>query len=128
MKADERAFARREAGMKKSRFLLTVLGVISLSLATTSAFAQEKTQIKVKSSEVVTGVVIVDILKDGKSYELQCNHGAYSCASLKSGTYWMVELPPNFGMYVCRDVEVYRIENGKPASSGRIGEYCLIEK
>jgi uncharacterized low-complexity protein len=113
--------------MKKTLFLLTVLGAISLGLAT-SAFAQEKTQIKVKSSEVVTGVVIVDILKDGKSYELQCNQGAYSCTALKNGTYLMVELPPNFGMYVCQDVEVYRIENGNAASSGRIGEYCLIEK
>ena len=114
--------------MKKTLSLLVVLSVISLTLAALSAFAQERTQIKVKGSEVVTGVVIVDILKDGKLYELQCNQGAYSCSTLKNGTYWMVELPEHFGLYDCKNVEVYRIENGNPSRSGRIGEYCLIEK
>ncbi len=113
--------------MKKTLFLLAVLGVISLTLAL-SAFAQEKSQIKVKGSEVVTGVVIVDISKDGKPYELQCNQPATSCKMLKNGAYWMVELPEHFGMYDCKNVEVFRIENGNPSPSGRIGEYCLIQK
>ncbi len=113
--------------MKRTLFLVAVLSVIFLTLAF-RAFAQERTQIKVKGSEVVTGVVIVDILKDGKPYELQCNQGAYSCTAMKNGTYWMVELPPNFGLYDCRNVEVYRIENGTPSPSGRVGEYCLIQK
>ena len=68
------------------------------------------------------------LLKDGKLYELQCNQGAYSCNTLKNGTYWMVELPEHFGLYDCKNVEVYRIENGNPSPSRRIGEYCLIEK
>jgi hypothetical protein len=111
--------------MKKNRFLLAMLTVISLTL---SAFAEEQIQIKVKSSVVVTGVVIVIIQKDGKPFQLQCNEGASSCKTLKADTYWMVELPPNFGMYDCKNVEVYRIDNGSPSPSGRIGEYCLIEK
>lgn len=101
--------------------------VISLALAALSAFAQEKSQIKVKGSEVVTGVVIVTISKDGKSYELQCNEGASFCKPLKSGAYAMVELPEHFGLYDCKNVEVYR-ENGNASRSDRVGEYCLIEK
>jgi hypothetical protein len=124
MKVEERAFAQREACMKKTLFLLVFLSLISLILA----FAQEKSQIKVRGSEVVSGVVIVDISKDGKPYELQCNENASSCKTVKNGTYWMVELPEHFGMYDCKNVEVYRIENGEPSPSGRIGEYCLIQK
>jgi hypothetical protein len=109
--------------MKKALLLLAFLSVISLTLAN----AQQGTQIKVKGSEVVTGVVIVDILKDGKPFELQCNQGTGNCKTLKGGTYWMVQLPPNFGMYDCQNVEVYRLDNETP-SSERIGEYCLIKK
>ena len=108
--------------MKKTLFLLAALSVIALVLG---AIAEEQTQIKVKSSAVVSGVVLVDITKEGKPYQLQCNEGILSCKTLKAGTYWMVELPPNFGLYDCKNVEIYRIENGSPSPSGRIGEYCL---
>ena len=45
----------------------------------------------------------------------------------------MVELPTNFGMYECRDVEVYREaaatpDNAPPDKNKKLGEYCLIEK
>jgi hypothetical protein len=49
-----------------------------------------------------------------------------SCASLKRGTYTMVELPKNFGVYDCRDVEVYP-ESPQPAKNTKLGEYCLTE-
>ena len=113
--------------MKRTLFAVAILAVISLALAGSTAFAQQGSQIKVKGSDVVTGVVVVDILKDGKPYDLQCNQGAGNCKSLKNGTYWMVELPPNYGLYDCRNVEVYRI-NGEVPSSERIGEYCLIAR
>jgi len=113
--------------MKRTVFLLAVLGLILLTLTASSAVAQQGAQIKVKSSEVVTGVVIIEILKDGTPYELQCNQRAASCKALKNGTYWMVELPPNFGMYDCWNVEVYRFDNEIP-SSDRIGQYCLIKR
>jgi hypothetical protein len=109
--------------MKKTLLLLAVLSVISLTLAN----AQQGTQIKVKGSDVITGVVIVDILKDGKPFELHCNQGPSNCKTLKGGTYWMVQLLPNFGMYDCQNVEVYRLDNDTP-SSEPIGEYCLIKK
>lgn len=109
--------------MKKTLWVV----VLILTLAALSAFAQDKSQIKVKNSVTVTGVVIVDISKDGKSYELQCNEGASFCKSLKSGTYTMVELPEHFGLYDCKNVEVYR-ENGDASRADRLGEYCLITK
>ena len=101
--------------------------VISLALTALSAFAQDTSQIKVKGSVTVTGVVIVDIFKNGKSYELQCNEGASFCKPLKSGTYAMVELPEHFGLYDCKNVEVYR-ENGDVSRPDRLGEFCLITK
>ncbi len=109
--------------MKKTLWV----AAISLALAAVSAFAQDKSQIKVKSSVTVTGVVIVDISKDGKPYELQCNEGASFCKPLKAGTYTMVELPEHFGLYDCKNVEVYR-ENGDVSRSDRLAEYCLITK
>ena len=109
--------------MKKTLWVV----VISLMLTTLSAFAQDKSQIKVKSSATVTGVVIVDISKGGKSFDLQCNEGSSFCKPLKAGTYTMVELPEHFGLYDCKNVEVYR-ENGDVSRPDRLGEYCLIAK
>ncbi len=96
---------------------------------TSKAWAQEKSAITVKSSELNNGVVIVDVLKAGKGYELQCNQGLPSCTPLKSGKYQMIELPSNSGMYDCRDVEVYPDPAAIPEGAGKkIGEYCLTVK
>jgi hypothetical protein len=92
------------------------------------AVAQEKTPVKVKSSQVVTGVVIVHVEKGGNSLELQCNEGAGSCKPLASGDYLMVELPKNYGMYDCKNVEVYRGNVDKPEAAELVGAYCLMEK
>jgi|SRR5215467_995419 len=113
--------------MKRTLLPLAVLSVIFFPLAMSSAVGQEGTQIKIKGTNVVTGVVIVDIQRDGKAFELQCNQGVASCQKLAGGTYWMVELPANFGMYDCQNVEVYRLDNGIPAPE-RLGQYCLIKK
>ena len=86
--------------MKKTVSLFALLTAIFLMLTTSQASAQEKTPVKVKSSELVTGVVIVHIQKDGKSLEVQCNVGALNCKALPSGSYLMVELPENRGMYL----------------------------
>ncbi len=109
--------------MKKILWLV----VIALAFTALSAFAQDKSQIKVKGSVTVTGVVIVDISRAGKSYELQCNEGSSFCSPLKAGTYTMLELPEHYGLYDCRNVEVYR-ENGDISRPDRLGEYCLITK
>jgi hypothetical protein len=105
-----------------------VFSLLAISLLCGRALAQTKSSITVKGSELNNGVVLVDVVKDGKTYELSCNHGATGCAMLKSGKYQLVELPPNHGMYECRDVEVYADPGNGVEPSNRIGEYCLTEK
>ena len=114
--------------MKKTVSLFALLTAIFLMLTTSQAFAQEKTSVKVKSSELVTGVVIVHIQKDGKALDLQCNEGASSCKALQSGNYLMAELPPNHGLYDCKNVEIYQGDKDKPEAAERVGAYCLMEK
>ncbi|MBZ5663906.1 MAG: hypothetical protein LAO30_04825 [Acidobacteriia bacterium] len=114
--------------MKRTISILAVLTAAFVILASVQAFAQEKTPVKVKSSEVVTGVVILHVQKAAKSIELQCNEGTTTCKALPSGSYLMVELPPNYGMYDCKNVEIYRGDADKPDAAEKIGSYCLVEK
>ncbi len=118
--------------MKRTVARLAVLAVaffiFILILATGKAFAQERTTVKVIGSEVVTGVVIVHVQKDAKSLDLQCNEGAGYCTALRSGSYLMVELPKNYGMYDCKNIEIYRPDQDKAESTEKIGAYCLMEK
>jgi hypothetical protein len=112
----------------KTVSLFAVLTAAFVILATQQAFVQEKTPVKVKSSEVVTGVVIVHVQKGGKSLDLQCNEGASTCKALRSGDYLMVQLPENYGMYDCKNVEMYRGDQDKSEAAEKVGEYCLVEK
>jgi hypothetical protein len=105
---------------------VVLMAAFAVSIAG-QAFSQERTPVKVKNSEVVTGVVIVHVQKDSQSLELQCNQGAGTCKSLPNGNYLMVELPPNFGMYDCKNVVMYRGDADKPEAAQKIGEYCLVE-
>ncbi len=114
--------------MKRTVSLFAVLTVAFVILATEQAFTQDKMPVKVKSSEVVTGVVIVHVQKGAKSLDLQCNEGMSSCKALPSGEYLMVELPKNNGMYDCKNVEIYRGDQDKPEAAAMIGAYCLVEK
>ena len=114
--------------MKRIVSLSAVLTVAFVMLGTATAFAQEMTPVKVKGSVVVTGVVIVHIQKDGKPLDLQCNEGASSCKALQSGNYLMAELPPNHGLYDCKNVEIYQGDKDKPEAAERVGAYCLMEK
>ena len=115
--------------MKKGAILFVLLALFLLSL-TVEVSAQQKSPsaISVKTSQLTNGVLIVDVVKTGKPYELRCNDGAADCTKLKTGKYQMVELPKNFGMYECNDVEVYPESVVTPESSKKVGEYCLIEK
>jgi hypothetical protein len=116
----------REVRMRK--IVLCTLLVLFLSFGSAEGLAQEKSYITVEGSNLNNGVVVVDILKAGKTYVLQCNQGAPGCEALKHGKYQMVELPQNFGMYECqvKDVEVYIEEDN--SRQNKLGEYCLIEK
>jgi hypothetical protein len=110
------------------KIVLSALLVLFLSFGSAQGLAQEKSYITVEESNLNNGVVVVDILKAGKAYVLQCNQRAPKCEALKHGKYRMVELPQNFGMYEClvKDVEVYADDDNN--RQNKLGEYCLIEK
>jgi len=114
--------------MKRTVSLFAVLTAAFVILVTQQAFVQEKTAVKVTSSEVVTGVVIVHVQKDAKTLELQCNQGMSGCKALPSGSYLMVELPKNYGIYDCKNVEMYRGDQTKPDADEQLGNYCLMGK
>jgi len=108
--------------------ILFLLLALFLLLGTVPVSAQESSQITVTGSELNNGVVILDVLKASKAYQLQCNQGAPGRATLKNGNYQMVELPKNFGMYECRDVEIYPESAVTSDKDKKLGEYCLVEK
>ena len=118
--------------MKKAMVLFSLLTLFCV-LCTRQVSAQEKSNITVRGSELNNGVVIMDVLKASKAYQLQCNQGAAGCTNLKNDNYLMVGLPKNFGMYECRDVEVYpqsaaTSDTALPDKDKKLGEYCLVEK
>lgn len=118
---------RKGVGMKKG-FILFFLLALFLLFGAAEVWAQEMSSVTVRGNELNNAVVIIDVLKAGKAYELQCNQGASHCTALKNGKYQMVELPKNFGMYECRDVEIYAESAASPEKGKKLGEYCLIEK
>jgi len=89
--------------------------------------AQQEQRITVKSGEVNNGVVIVNAQAEKKSLELRCNKDFTECRIPEAGTYVMVRLPKNWGLYDCADVRVYRQTTD---TEGRqlVGEYCLVEE
>ena len=112
--------------MKHAMMLLAFL--IGVQVA-----AQDRSTVLVKSSEVVSGVVVVNVIQPNMpeagraSFQLSCNKGASACKAPESGTYLMVRLPKNWGMYDCDNVDLYPA-SADPATAQRLGEYCLIEK
>jgi hypothetical protein len=113
--------------MKRAVYLFVALIIAFTLFVSSKALGQEKVPVKVKSSEVVTGVVIVHVQKGTGSLELQCNQGVMSCKALASGNYLMRQLPENNGMYDCKNVEMYRGDQEKPEEAQKVGAYCLIE-
>lgn len=95
--------------------------------------AQDRSVVTVKGSELNSGVVLLTMTqtasaaKGPASFVLQCTKDMPDCKAPKPGTYTMVRLPKNYGMYDCVNVDLYAgstsEENGE-----KIGEYCLIEK
>lgn len=118
--------------MKKALILFSLL-IFFRGFGTVQISAQENSHVTVKGNELNSGVLILSVLKGSKGHQLQCNQGASGCTNLKSGNYLMVELPANFGMYECKNVEVYpesaaTSDTTPPDKNKRLGEYCLIEK
>jgi expansin (peptidoglycan-binding protein) len=95
--------------------------------------AQETSTVTVKNSEQSNGVVIVNGIQAATgdqakvSFELHCNKGAAGCKALEAGTYLMVRLPKNWGMYDCANVDLYPA-SADPAKDQKLGEYCLNER
>ncbi len=117
--------------MKQTVILLLLLtGVLMVGVQTA---AQDQSTVTIKSSEVTSGVVIVNAVQAATteqakvSFELHCNKGMPACKAPEAGTYLMVRLPKNWGMYDCANVDLYAA-SANPASDQKIGEYCLIEK
>jgi hypothetical protein len=111
--------------MRKAIFVLSVIFAFQL-------WGQEKSTISVKATELNTGVVIVtaqrvDESSKRTSIQLQCNQGLSGCTEPKPGTYTMVRLPRNRGIYDCTNAELYAVD-ADPATARKIGEYCLTEK
>jgi len=67
--------------------ILFLLLALFLLLGAVHVSAQEKSYITVRGSELNNGVVIRDVLKAGKAYELQCNQAEPGCTTLKNGKY-----------------------------------------
>ena len=103
--------------------------LIVCMLLATALFAAEKALITVKSASVSGGVVVVAIQDSGRNYELQCNQSSPNCAQPKPGSYWMVRLEKNHGLYDCDNVDIYP-QSVDPASedSQVLGEYCITQK
>ena len=80
--------------------------VFFVLLVATALSAADKSPVTVKSSQVVSGVVLVTVNENGKSLDLQCNDGHAYCKAVKPGEYQMVRLPKNRGMYDCQNVDL----------------------
>jgi len=112
--------------MKKIIVLLIVM--IAAQLA-----AQDKSVITVRSSEISNGVIIITAVQAATggqakaTLELQCNKGVGGCKAPEPGSYIMVRLPKNWGMYDCANVDLYA-SSADPATDQKIGEYCLTER
>jgi hypothetical protein len=126
--AGQTQFEPEAVHMKRILLLIFILLFLLLLFGAVETLAQEKSYILVRGSDLNSGVVMVDIVNTGKAYQLQCNLGAPGCAVLKNGKYQMVELPNNFGIYECKDVEVYPEDAINSDKDKKLGEYCLIEK
>lgn len=107
--------------------------ILLLLMVGVAAPAQDKSTVTVKNSEVMNGVVIVNVAQPATadqakaSFELHCNKDVGSCKAPEPGTYLMVRLPKNWGMYDCANVDLYPT-SADPEKDQKIGEYCLIEK
>ena len=119
--------------MNRIVFLAAVTLFLLLFLLPTAKGQEGQTAtFTVRSTEVVTGVVIVSgqmTTTVGKrtSVKLQCNKGISMCNAPQPGTYVMIRLPKNRGTYECANVDLY-LEGADPETSEKIGEFCLIQK
>ena len=106
--------------MKKLLFVFLLLVALPL-------LAVDKSAVTVKKTSTSNGVILVNVSAEGKTLELQCTQSAPHCAAPQPGTYWMVRLPKNYGLYDCQNVDLYA-QSEDPEEGQKTGEYCLNEK
>lgn len=95
--------------------------------AAIALWAQQEQQITVKGSEVNNGVVIVTAQEGKTVLDLRCNKDFAYCKIPEPGSYVIVRLPRNRGLYDCADVRIYRkMADSQPGQ--QVGEYCLVEE
>lgn len=100
--------------------------VFFISLVSVVLWAQDKSPVTVKRSQVTSGVVLITISEHGKTLDLQCNDGHAYCMPVKPGEYQMVRLAKNRGMYDCQNVDLYAA-TADTQQDEKLGEYCLNE-
>lgn len=102
--------------MKKEIFFVLLCAV--------TLWAQDKSQITVKKTDITSGIVVVTGNENGRHIELQCTEQQAWCTAVKAGEYQLVRLPKNHGMYDCQNVDLFSsaadVENDQ-----KLGEYCL---
>ena len=100
--------------------------ILVVFLFALTLWAQDKTQVTVKTTESVSGMILVTASENGKKLELQCTAQQSWCTAVKPGEYQMVRLAKNHGMYDCQNVDLFSntadVENDE-----KLGEYCLNE-
>lgn len=112
----------------------SVLVLFFLLFGGAPASTQKQSIITVRGKILGDGVVTLQAANNGQRYRLLCNENMPGCSALKNGRYVMVELPKNFGMYECKDVEVYPESAGSlngsmnVDKSKKLGEFCLEEE
>ena len=98
--------------------------IILFILFATALWAQDKAQVTVKTTQTISGIVLVTLSENGKQLEIQCTAQQSWCTAVKPGEYQMVRLPKNHGMYDCQNVDLFSstadVENDQ-----KLGEYCL---
>lgn len=110
--------------MGKVTSLFFILLVV-LSACALKVMSQEKSFITVQGNTLSNGLLVLNVVKDGKGYKLTCNQDMASCTALKNGRYQLVQLPKNFGTYECQDVQIYSESTADTDKEGKLGEYCL---
>ena len=110
------------------RRVTSLFFLVLLVLSACIALSQEKSLITIQGNSMHAGLLVLDVVKDGKAYKLTCNEGVLSCSTLKNGKYQIVQLPKNFGLYECQNIRVYSESAADTDQAPIFGEYCLEEK
>jgi hypothetical protein len=98
--------------------------ILFVLLFALTLWAQDKALVTVKSSESVSGMLLVTVTENGKKLQLQCTAQQAWCTAVKAGEYQMVRLPKNHGMYDCQNVDLFA-STADVENDDKLGEYCL---